>query len=92
MDNFQQVQPGEKTCANTPSFPMLRTLISLASLQRLGSSVMGCLNSISVRPITRGIREGNFSAIWWPKTIQFGYQISRFAQIGASIDRNATLK
>ena len=32
--NFQQVQPGEETCANTPSFPMLRTLISLASLQR----------------------------------------------------------
>ena len=31
--NFQQVQPGEETCANTPSFPMLRTLISLASLQ-----------------------------------------------------------
>ena len=30
--NFQQVQPGEETCANTPSFPMLRTLISLASL------------------------------------------------------------
>ena len=23
--NFQQVQPGEETCANTPSFPMLRT-------------------------------------------------------------------
>ena len=23
--NFQQVQPGEGTCANTPSFPMLRT-------------------------------------------------------------------
>ena len=22
--NFQQVQPGEETCANTPSFPMLR--------------------------------------------------------------------
>ena len=22
---FQQVQPGEETCANTPSFPMLRT-------------------------------------------------------------------
>ena len=32
--NFQQVQPGEETCANTPSFPMLRTLISLASLQK----------------------------------------------------------
>ena len=32
--NFQQVQPGEDTCANTLSFPMLRTLISLASLQR----------------------------------------------------------
>ena len=32
--DFQQVQPGEETCANTPSFPMLRTLISLASLQR----------------------------------------------------------
>ena len=32
--NFQQVQPGEETCANTPSFPMLRTLISLASLYR----------------------------------------------------------
>ena len=31
--NFQQLQPGEETCANTPSFPMLRTLISLASLQ-----------------------------------------------------------
>ena len=31
--NFQQVQPGEETCANTPSYPMLRTLISLASLQ-----------------------------------------------------------
>ena len=31
--NFQQVQPGEETCANTPSFPMLRTLISSASLQ-----------------------------------------------------------
>ena len=30
--NYQQVQPGEETCANTPSFPMLRTLISLASL------------------------------------------------------------
>ena len=30
--NFQQVQPGEETCANTPSFPMLRTLISLAAL------------------------------------------------------------
>ena len=30
--NFQQVQ--EETCANTPSFPMLRTLISLASLQQ----------------------------------------------------------
>ena len=28
--NFQQVQPGEVTCANTPSFPLLRTLISLA--------------------------------------------------------------
>ena len=23
--NYQQVQPGEETCANTPSFPMLRT-------------------------------------------------------------------
>ena len=23
--SFQQVQPGEETCANTPSFPMLRT-------------------------------------------------------------------
>ena len=32
--NFQQIQPGEETCAKTPSFPMLRTLISLASLQR----------------------------------------------------------
>ena len=31
--NFQQVQPGEDTCANTPSSPMLRPLISLASLQ-----------------------------------------------------------
>ena len=30
--NFQQVQPGEETCANTPSFPMLRVLVSLASL------------------------------------------------------------
>ena len=30
--NFQQVQPGEETCANTPSFPMLRTLISMAAL------------------------------------------------------------
>ena len=29
--NFQQVQPGEETCANTPSFPMLRVLVSLAS-------------------------------------------------------------
>ena len=29
--NFQMVQPGEETCANPPSFPMLRTLISLAS-------------------------------------------------------------
>ena len=32
--NFQQVQTREDTCANTPSFPMLRTLLSLASLQR----------------------------------------------------------
>ena len=32
--NFQQVQPGEETCANTPSFPMLRTLISLAALYK----------------------------------------------------------
>ena len=32
--SFQQVQPGEETCANTPSFPMLRTLISLAALYR----------------------------------------------------------
>ena len=32
--NFQMVQPGEETCANTPSFPMLRTLICLASLYR----------------------------------------------------------
>ena len=32
--NFQQVQPGEETCANTPSFPMLRTLISMAALYR----------------------------------------------------------
>ena len=30
--NFQQVQPGEETCGNTPSFPMLRVLVSLASL------------------------------------------------------------
>ena len=30
--NFQLVQLGEEICANTPSFPMLRTLISLASL------------------------------------------------------------
>ena len=30
--NFQQVQRGEETCANTPSFPMLRVLVSLASL------------------------------------------------------------
>ena len=30
--NFQQVQPGEETCANTPSFPMLRVLVTLASL------------------------------------------------------------
>ena len=30
--NFQVVLPGEETYANTPSFPMLRTLISLASL------------------------------------------------------------
>ena len=30
--NFQQVQPGEETCANTPSFPMLRVLVSIASL------------------------------------------------------------
>ena len=30
--NFQLVQPGEETCANTPSFPMLRVFISLASL------------------------------------------------------------
>ena len=30
--NFQQFQPGEETCANTPSFPMLRTLISMAAL------------------------------------------------------------
>ena len=30
--NFQKVQPGEETCANTPSFPMLRTLISMAAL------------------------------------------------------------
>ena len=34
--NFQQVQLGEETCANTPSFPMLRTLISLASLYEWG--------------------------------------------------------
>ena len=34
MDNYQQVQPGEDTCASTPSFPMLLTLILLASLQR----------------------------------------------------------
>ena len=32
--NFQQVQPGEETCGNTPSSPMLRTLISLVSLQQ----------------------------------------------------------
>ena len=32
--NHQQVQPDEGTRANTPSFPMLRVLISLASLQR----------------------------------------------------------
>ena len=31
--NFQQVQPGEETCANTPSFPMLRVLVSMASLR-----------------------------------------------------------
>ena len=31
-ENFQQVQPGEETCANTPSLPMLRTLISMAAL------------------------------------------------------------
>ena len=31
--NFQQVEPGAQICANTPSLPMLRTLISLASLQ-----------------------------------------------------------
>ena len=30
--SFQQVQPGEETCANTPSFPMLRVLVSLASI------------------------------------------------------------
>ena len=30
--NFQQFQTGEETCANTPSFPMLRVLVSLASL------------------------------------------------------------
>ena len=42
----------------------------------------------------RGIREENFSAIWWPETnlVTFGYHISRFAQRGASIDRNATKK
>ena len=28
------MQPGEDTCANTPSVPMLRTLVLLASLQR----------------------------------------------------------
>ena len=32
MGIINRVQPGEETCANTPSFPMLRTLISLASL------------------------------------------------------------
>ena len=46
--NFQQVQPGEETCANTPSFPMLRTLISLASLYRMGRGVLGRFNCIPV--------------------------------------------
>ena len=30
--NFQHVQPGEDTCANAPSFPILRVLVSVASL------------------------------------------------------------
>ena len=29
---FQQVQPGEETCANTPFFPMLRVFVSMVSL------------------------------------------------------------
>ena len=46
--NFQQVQPGEETCANTPSFPMLRTLISLASLYKMGGRILGRVNGISI--------------------------------------------
>ena len=30
--NFNRVQPGGDTCANTPSFPMLRVLVLMASL------------------------------------------------------------
>ena len=37
---LQQVQHGEETCANTPSFPMLRVLVSMASVH--GWSLASC--------------------------------------------------
>ena len=46
--NFQQVQPGEETCANTPSFPMLRTLISLAALYRWAVESWGRVNCVFI--------------------------------------------
>ena len=52
--NFQQVQPGEETCANTPSFPIVANVNFIGVIATMGSSVMGCFNCIPLCTIGRG--------------------------------------
>ena len=46
--NFQQVQPGEETCPNTPSFPMLRVVGFLGITTWMVSGELGCFHSVSL--------------------------------------------
>ena len=52
--NFQQVQPGEETCANTPSFPMLRVLVSMASLHGWSVASWGIPTAFLHAPLQKG--------------------------------------
>ena len=48
--NFQQVQPGEDTCKHTVVSDVANAYF-VGVIATLGSSVMGCVNSILVRPV-----------------------------------------
>ena len=48
--NFQEVQPGEDTCKHTVISDVANAYF-IGVIATLGSSVMGCVNSILVRPV-----------------------------------------